>query len=207
MLRSSASSLGPPQLQNVKGKKYHSNLEWIPDRPWCLQSCQREPSPGKPKMKKVHYSTWRDAQIIRHSGIYDFPRFRWSAAHKVPLPLPPILSFLLNEAAMVIKRLSPLLASRKHSRRHCLHTGSLGLQSGPSWLLVWRGEARKSDTLHLDHATGVLIWFSCLCQSLLPLTAFAVKVFTEKHFFLSTGPPSHREAWALRCSRTLPVGE
>lgn len=87
------------------------------------------------------------------------------------------------------KKTLPLLVSRKHSRRHCVHTGSWGLKSGPSWLLVWGGQARKSDTLHLDHATRVLIWCSRLCQSLLPCMALTVKIFTEKHWFLSIGLP------------------
>lgn len=110
-------------------------------------------------MKKVHYSTSRDVQIIRHSGIYDPPPpapFRWSAARKVPLPFPPTLSFLLHETTMVIKRFFHYLEAAS-TPGDSVHTGSLGLQGGPSWFLVWGWQARKSDTLHLDDATGVLI--------------------------------------------------
>lgn len=190
--------LGAASAAKCQGKKYPSNLEWIPDRPWCLQSCQREPSAGKPNMKKVHYSTSRDVQIIRHSGIYDFPPFRWSAAQKVPLPFPLILSFLLHETTTVIKRSSHYLEAAS-TPGDSVHTGSLGLESSPSWL-VWGWQARKSDTLHLADATGVLIWLVCLCQSLPLLTALTVKIFTEKYLILPTGLPFHKEVWAYHCT-------
>lgn len=96
-----------------QGKKYPSNLEWIPDRPWCLQIYQRKPSPEKQNMKKVHYSTSRGTQIIRHSGIHDFPHFRWAVVHKrsPPFSADSELPFKLNFNRY--KKLLTLLVSHK----------------------------------------------------------------------------------------------
>lgn len=108
-----------------------------------------------------------------------------SSQHSPPFTADSELPFKLNLNSY--KKTLTLLVSRKHYWKTLFVLGCLELEKDSSfWLLVWEGQSRKADSLHLDHAT-ILIQLPHLCQDLLPFTAFETMICTKKQLFYAVG--------------------
>lgn len=163
MLRSSASCSGLSQLQNVKGKNIPPSWNEFQTDPDACKFVR-----GRAKSRKAEHEEGSLCDFKRRSNNQTlwylwFSPFQMacSSQHSPPFTADSELPFKLNLNSY--KKTLTLLVSHKHYWETLFVQACLGPKKDSSfWFLVWEGQARKADSLHLDHTIAPSGYHVCV---------------------------------------------